>query len=117
MAESSPPSHAHLITTLLIEQEPPRQVIIAASADSAEAASAYEALLRRFDPFTTVIWYDGSRAMQEALPFLKSYNTDKPFAAWVCENRICKKPVFSADELFQSLSPDCLAPKSSTEAH
>ncbi|MGI5920042.1 MAG: thioredoxin domain-containing protein [Christensenellales bacterium] len=117
MAESSPPSHAHLITTVLIGQEAPRQVIIVADAGSAEAALAYRALLRRFDPFTTVIWYDGSRAMQEAMPFLKSYNTDKPFAAWVCENRVCKKPEFSAEELIQSLPPDSPVPKSSTEAH
>jgi len=112
MAESSPPSHAHLITTALIEQEPPRQIIIAADADSAEAASAYRALLRRFDPFNTVIWHDGSRAAQEAMPFLKSYNADKPFTAWVCENRVCKKPVFSADELIQSLPSDTQFPKS-----
>jgi len=103
MAESSPPSHAHLITTVLIEQEPPRQVIIAANAGSAQAASAYNLLLRRFDPFTTVIWYDGSRAMQETMPFLKSYNTDKPFAAWICEDHVCKRPVFTIEELIKSL--------------
>jgi uncharacterized protein YyaL (SSP411 family) len=105
MAQNAPPSHAYLLTAMLVENEPPRHVIIAAGKNSEEAASAYGSLLGRFDPFTTVIWYDGSPKMREAIPFLEDYKTEKPFAAYVCENYTCRQPVFSAAELMESTLP------------
>ena len=78
---------------------PHRQVIISAAPDSPEAAEIYAFLQRRFDPFTTVIWYDGSAEMRKLLPHLAGYETDRSFAAYVCENFTCKSPVFSATDL------------------
>jgi uncharacterized protein YyaL (SSP411 family) len=102
MAQNAPPSHAYLLTAMLVENEPPRHVIIAAGKNSEEAAAVYGLLLRRFDPFTTVIWYDGSPEMRKIMPFLEDYKTDRAFAAYVCENYTCRQPVFSAAELIES---------------
>lgn len=102
-AENSPPSHIHLLTALIGESTPHRQVIIAAPADSADAAEVYQYINLLFDPFTTVLWYDGSREMDAVLPVLADYKTDKPFAGYVCENLTCKPPVFAVEELIESL--------------
>ena len=103
-AESSPPSHIHLLTALMSESMPHRQVIIAAPPDGTEAAEAYRKIIRRFDPFSTVIWYDGSSEMETLLPSVVEYKTDKAFAAYVCENYNCKAPVFTLKELFAALN-------------
>lgn len=103
MAMSSPPSHIHLLTALLDESVPYRQVIIAATPDNVDAADAYRMISKRFDPATTCIWYDGSPEMSSALPTRAGYKTEKPFAAYVCENFVCKAPVFSKKELFSDL--------------
>jgi uncharacterized protein YyaL (SSP411 family) len=103
LAVSSPPSHAYLLTAILLESAPPRQVIIMAAADNPEALFAYKELGQRFNPFTTVIWHDGTEEMKNALPMLEAYKSDKPFTAYVCENFTCRQPVFSCETLFSEL--------------
>ena len=103
-AESSPPSHIHLLTALMGESIPHRQIIIAAPSHSTEAADAYQKIIRRFDPFSTVVWYDGTSEMEALLPSVAGYKSDKAFAAFVCENYNCKAPVFTPKELFGALN-------------
>jgi uncharacterized protein YyaL (SSP411 family) len=97
MAESSPPSHAYLIIALMHSIMTPRQIIITSSGFSEEAANAYNALTKRFDPFTTVIWYDGNRETMNEMPELKAFENSKPFAAYVCENFSCRQPEYSVN--------------------
>jgi uncharacterized protein YyaL (SSP411 family) len=99
MAAASPPSHLYFLYALLLHSTPHRQIVISASADSDDAAHAYAELTARYDPFTTVIWYDAG--LDEALPHYAEYKTDAPFAAYVCENFACQQPVFSVEELLE----------------
>ena len=99
MAAASPPSHTYFLYALLLHTTPHRQIVIAAAADNADAARAYTALSAQYDPFTTVIWYDGEEQTDRVLPQYAPYKTDAPFAAYVCENFACQQPVFSAEEL------------------
>ena len=103
MAESSPPSHIHLLTAVLCESVQHRQVVLVAPTDGVDAAKAYESLNRRFDPFTTVLWYDGSDRMATVQPVLNGYKSFGAFTAYVCENYKCKPPVHSLTELFEML--------------
>ena len=103
-ASASPPSHVHLLTVLLRQSVPHRQVVIAAAADNADAVSAYDALQSRFEPFTTVIFYDGSAQMDAMFEHMTNYKTDAPFAAYVCENFTCRQPVDSAQALLEALA-------------
>ena len=104
LAESSPPSHIHLLTALMDESIPHRQVIIAAPPDSTEAADAYQKIMRGFDPFTTALWYDGTSNMETLLPSAAGYKSDKAFAAYICEDFKCKAPVYTPNELFEALN-------------
>ena len=104
MAESSPASHVHLLTTLLAGYQPHRQVIILAPPESTAASDAYQMLCSRFEPFTTVIWHHGDEVMEKTLPMLKGYRTDRSLAAYVCENHTCKAPVFTKEELLKVLN-------------
>ena len=103
MAAASPPSHTYFLYALLLHTAPHRQIVIAAAADNADAAHAYAALTARYDPFTTVIRYDGGEQTDRVLPHYTQYKTDAPFAAYVCENFACKQPVYSVDELLNSI--------------
>ena len=103
MAAASPPSHTYFLYALLLHITPHRQIVIASAADNADAARAYATLTARYDPFTTVIWYDGGEQTNRVLPHYAQYKTDAPFAAYVCENFACKQPVYSVDELLSSI--------------
>ncbi len=103
MAASSPPSHVYFLYALLLHTTPHRQIVLSAAADSADAARVYAALAARYDPFTTVIWYDRSVEADKTLPHFAQYKTDAAFAAYVCENFACRQPVFSADELLNTI--------------
>jgi len=103
LAESSPPSHIHLLTALLGESIPHRQIIIAAPPDCTEAAKVYHLIARQYEPFTTLLWYDYTREMTDVLPMLSGYKTDRPFAAYVCENFSCRQPVHSPEVLLITL--------------
>ena len=108
LAECSPPSHIHLLTALLGEGTPHRQIIITARPDSAEAAEVYSKIARQFEPYTTLLWYDDTQEMTDALPMLSEYRTDRPFAVYICENYQCRQPLYTLDELMKALdiSPD-----------
>ena len=103
MAAASPPSHTYFLYALLLHVTPHRQIVIAAAADNTDAARAYAALTAQYDPFTTVIWYDGGEQTDRVLPHDTQYKTDAPFAAYVCENFACKQPVYSVDELLNGI--------------
>ncbi len=102
-ATASPASHIHLLSAVMLLEKPHRQIVISAAADNAEAAKSYETLQKRYDPFTTVIWYDRSVHMDALMPHAAAYKTDAPFAGYVCENFACKQPEFSAQELLESV--------------
>ena len=104
VAEGSPASHIHFLSVLLTQLIPHRQIVIAASRDDAAAMDAYRRIISRFAPFTSVIFYDHSAEMSALFPELSQYKTDKPFAAYVCENFTCGKPVYSAAELLERLN-------------
>jgi uncharacterized protein YyaL (SSP411 family) len=98
-AAASPPSHVVLLTALLQRDMPHRQIVISAPAESEDAANAYQTLISRYDPFTTVIWHDRSAEMDKEFPHLSEYKTDAPFAGYVCQNFACQQPVYSVNEL------------------
>jgi uncharacterized protein YyaL (SSP411 family) len=98
-AAASPPSHVVLLTALLQRDMPHRQIVISAPAGSEDAASAYQTLISRYDPFTTVIWHDRSAEMDKEFSHLSEYKTDAPFAGYVCQNFACQQPVYSVNEL------------------
>ena len=102
MAAASPPSHMYLLSAMMRQDVPHRQIVISAPAENDDAAYAYQTLLRRHDPFTTVIWYDGSEEMDDAFPHFAQYKTDAPFAGYVCQNFTCQQPVYSVKELLDS---------------
>ncbi len=96
---ASPLSHMYLLTAMMLKNVPQRQIVISSPASCEDAAYAYETLLRRYDPFATVIWYDNSAEMNNALPHYEQYKTDAPFAGYVCQNFACQQPVYSVNEL------------------
>ena len=102
-AAGAPGAHVHFVSALLAYTAPHRQVVITADANNKEAAGAYDAVLRRFLPFTTAIYYDKSEEMDSLFPELVQYKTDQPFAAYVCENFSCRPPVYSSSDLLQVL--------------
>jgi uncharacterized protein YyaL (SSP411 family) len=103
-ATGSPPSHIHLLTAILGESIPHRQVIIVAPPNSKDAEDAYQSILRLFEPFSTVLWYDGTREMDAEMPLLTEYKSDTAFTAYVCEGFRCKAPVKTLKELYEELS-------------
>ena len=102
MAAASPPSHVYLLSAMMRQDVPHRQIVISAPAENDDAAYAYQTLLRKYDPFSTVIWYDVSEEMDDALPHFAQYKTDAPFAGYVCQNFTCQQPVYSVKELLDS---------------
>lgn len=103
VAEESPPSHVHFLSVLLARLVPHRQIVIAADRGDEEAVHAYRRIAAQFAPFTTVIFYDGSAEMRETLPDMAQYDTEEPFAAYVCEDFACGRPVYSAAALLERL--------------
>ncbi len=103
MAAASPPSHTYFLYALLLHNGPHRQIVIAAPPESEDASRVCAELAAQYDPFTTVIRYDGQAETDRVLPHYAQYKTDAPFAAYVCENFACKQPVFSAEELMSIL--------------
>jgi uncharacterized protein YyaL (SSP411 family) len=102
MATASPPSHVYLLTAMMLRDVPHRQIVISASADSEDAAYAFKTLISRYDPFTTVIWYDRSAKTDNALPHYAQYKTDAPFAGYVCQNFACQQPIYLVKVLLDS---------------
>ena len=100
---ASPRAHVHLVSALMLRHVPHRQIVIAAKSGSAQATGAYRDITRRFLPFTTVVLYDGSAAMDRLMPHLAPYKTKEPFAAYVCENFTCRQPVHSRAALMETL--------------
>ena len=102
-AAGTPGAYVHFISSLLSESVPHRQVVIAAGKDDIEALEAYRTIRRSFLPFTTAIYYDKSEQMKALVPDLEQYDTEEPFAGYVCENFACKKPVADPDGLMREL--------------
>ena len=102
-ADVSPGAHVHYLSALMKYVMPPRQVVIAADKQAREAHDAYQTVVRQFLPFTTIIYYDKSAEMDAMFPELGQYKTDKPFAAYVCENFVCRQPVYTPRELMEEL--------------
>ncbi len=102
-AKDSPASHVHYLSVLLSQLIPHRQIVIVAHPDDHEAVDAYRRICAQYMPYSSVIYYDQSEAMDELMPDLKSYRTDKPFAAYVCEDFTCGAPLHSAKELLLRL--------------
>ncbi|MFA5676172.1 MAG: thioredoxin domain-containing protein [Christensenellales bacterium] len=98
-AAESAAEHIHFLSVLMLRTAPHRQIIIAARGDNAEALAAYNTLCKRFEPFTTVIWHDISKETEKFIPHIAHYKKDAPFAGYICENFMCKQPVYSAVEL------------------
>jgi len=102
MTTASPPSHVYLLTAMMRRDEPHRQIVISAPADSEDAAYAFKTLISRYDPFTTVIWYDRKTEADNALPHYAQYKTDAPFAGYVCQNFACQQPIYSVKVLLDA---------------
>ena len=102
-AKDSPASHVHFLSVLMAHTVPHRQVVIAAAREDAEAMHAYRQITSRYLPFTSVIYYDSSDGMDAMFPELAQYHTDKPFAAYMCENYTCGPPVSTAEKLLERL--------------
>ena len=102
-AEDNPGAHIHFLSASLIWQTPHRQVVISAGKTNKEALAAYKEISRRFLPFTTVIFYDRSKEMDEVFPLLTQYKPAADFAGYVCEDFTCKQPIYSSEELLKSL--------------
>lgn len=96
---ASPVSRVYFQLARLLHTTPHRQVVIVAAADSPEAARAYDALISRFDPLTTVVWHDGSAGAGSVPAHAAAYEKGAPFAAYVCEDFACRQPVYSSEEL------------------
>lgn len=105
-AHATPRAHIHFISALMLYNMPHRQVVIAAERGNGEAMDIYRDITRRFLPLTTVIFYDKSEDMEALIPQLADYQSDRPFAAYVCENFTCKAPVYSRDDLMHMLRLD-----------
>jgi|AGTN01.2.fsa_nt_gi Highly conserved protein containing a thioredoxin domain len=103
-AKESPASHVHFLSVLLSLSTPHRQIIIAAAKDDAEAIDTVHRINSQYAPFSTAIRYDQSAEMDALFPELARYKTDRPFAAYVCENFACDQPIFSAAELRERYS-------------
>ncbi len=104
MAAASPPSHTYFLYALLLHSAPHRQIVIAAPPESVDASRVCAQLAERYDPFTTVIRYDGQAETDSVLPHYAQYKTDAPFAAYVCENFACRQPIFSSEEIMRSIN-------------
>ena len=102
--KGSPASHVHCLSVLLMQLIPHSQIVIAARRDDAEAMDAYKRICARFLPFSTVIYYDQSEAQDALMPEMKSYRSERPFAAYVCEDFTCGAPVYSTKELLIKLN-------------
>ncbi len=100
---SAPGAYVHLLSAFIIKSRPHRQIIIAADKKDEKAREVHRNILSRFLPFSTVIFYDKSTESKSLFPELSEYNTDSPFAGYVCENFACKKPVFSYKDLLREL--------------
>lgn len=98
-AAKSAAAQIHFLSALMLRTAPHRQIIIAAKEANSEALAAYNALIKRFEPFTTVIWYDTNKDIEKLMPHLANYKKEAPFAGYICENFMCKQPVYSAVEL------------------
>jgi len=105
-AENSPASHVHFLSVLLMQLLPHSQIVIVARRDDAEAMSAYRSITSRYAPFSSVFFYDQSVDMDELIPELQSYRSDRHFAGYVCENFACSSPVYSPKELLIRLNLD-----------
>jgi len=102
-AKDSSASHVHYLSVVLTQMIPHRQIVMAAQRDDSEAMDAYRRICAQYQPFSTVIFYDKSEAMEAIMPELKSYRADRPFAGYVCENFTCGAPVYSQKELLSTL--------------
>ncbi len=103
VAEASPASHIHFLSVLLMQLIPHRQIVIVAHREDAEALDAYRRIISSFAPFTSVIFNDQTVGMDALFPELTQYNTEKAFAAYVCENFTCGKPMDTVPDLLGRL--------------
>lgn len=103
-SNTSPGSHVHFLSSLLIKSQPHRQIVLVSDKDNAQTLNTYQEITRSFLPFSTVIYYDKSSEMQTLFPELKQYKTTAPFAAYICENFACKSPVYSHEDLLNELN-------------
>jgi uncharacterized protein YyaL (SSP411 family) len=102
-AQDSPVSHVHFLDMLLSRLVPLRQIVICAPRDDEEAMDAYRAIISRYLPFTSAIFYDRSEKMRLLLPSLRQYDTPDGFAAYICENFTCGAPVYAPARLLEIL--------------
>ncbi len=102
-AETSPVSHVHFLSAILTRTVPHRQIVIAAGPEDGEALRVYRSTNAHYAPFTTVLHYDGSQEMRDAVPELENYNMSGSFTAFVCEDFTCGRPLYSAEALMERL--------------
>ena len=102
-AAAAPMGAVSFLTALLMRVTPRRQAVISARKDDEKAMGLYKELISRFDPFTTVIYYDGSEEAREAFPELAQYAPAESFAGYLCENFTCGKPAYSVEEFARVL--------------
>jgi uncharacterized protein YyaL (SSP411 family) len=101
--ERSPAYSSAMLTALDFLLGPTSEIIIAGSADAADAKQMLTLTHSRFLPNAVVLSHDQDKAdssLYEIVPFMKNQTAIGGKAtAYVCENYACRKPVSSVSEL------------------
>ncbi len=94
---SYPPAMPLMLVAMDMQQDKPRQIVIAGARDDEDTRLLLREVYSRYLPNTTVLLADGGenqKFLQAGLPFLATVEKIGGLAtAYVCENFTCKMPV------------------------
>lgn len=95
-----PVGYTYLLQACLFAQSRTREVVIADNGGP-EAGKMLEIMRTMYMPHTVTLYLNADKEeIREISPFLKDYHAPEgKSAAYVCENRACRAPVFTACEL------------------
>jgi uncharacterized protein YyaL (SSP411 family) len=99
-----PQAYSKMVTAFLYSTIPGKQIVIAGRKGDKDTESMLNVVNKRYLPFTTVIFNDGSEDIHRIIPFVeKQEMINNKATAYVCENFTCSIPTTDIDELIKKL--------------
>ncbi len=97
--KTTPSGVPQMMVAVMYSLTPPKQIVLAGSADAPETRAMLEAIRARFLPWHALLLVDGDeiRSLNPALHEMKPAGGKT--AAYVCENFTCQLPVTNLDNL------------------
>lgn len=98
-------SYPSMLSAYLYKTSSPKQIVVLADSDNSDKKEVLKYLETNYLPDTILVSVNKDQLLEseEILPILKGKNSDKPIAIFICKNQTCDLPIYTVEELKQTI--------------